>query len=168
LAQARREVELIQAGSVEIIATALVQPSQDPEDIKARIAAVERIAMEVAIAFEAAQGADVRDVSTPEKARLAGLSDYPGFDLLSKRPNDERSIEVKGRVGAGEIELTENEWARACNLRNRYWLYVVFDCGSAQPRLFKVQDPFGRLIAKSRGSVVIGYAEIVRSAEGAT
>ncbi|BAU49568.1 helicase [Sulfurifustis variabilis] len=162
--QARREAQLIQAGKVEIIATALVQPSQDLEDIKARDTAVERIAMEVAIAHDAAQGADVRDVSTPEKARLAGLSDYPGFDLLSKRSNDERGIEVKGRVGTGEIELTENEWARACNLRNRYWLYVVFDCGSAQPRLFKVQDPFGKLIAKSRGSVVIGYSEIVRSA----
>jgi SNF2 family DNA or RNA helicase len=165
--QARREVELIQPGAVEIIATALVQPSQDPEDIKARIAAVERIAMEVAIAHDAAQGADVRDVSTPEKARLAGLSDYPGFDLLSKRPGEERGIEVKGRVGTGEIELTENEWARACNLRNRYWLYVAFDCGSASPRLYKVQDPFGRLIAKSRGSVVIGYSEIVRTAEAA-
>ncbi len=167
LAQARREVELIQAGSVEIIATALVQPSQDPEDIKARDVEVERIAMEVAIAFEAAQGADVRDVSTPEKARLAGLSDYPGFDLLSKRTGEECGIEVKSRVGTGEIELTENEWARACNLRNRYWLYVVFDCGSASPRLFKVQDPFGKLIAKSRGSVVIGYGDIVRAAEAA-
>ncbi|MGE0483483.1 MAG: helicase-related protein [Gammaproteobacteria bacterium] len=162
--QTRREVDLIQPGAVEIIATALVQPSQDPEDVTARDAEVERIAMEVAIAHDAAQGADVKDVSTPEKARLAGLSDYPGFDLLSKRPNDERGIEVKGRVGTGAIELTENEWARACNLRNRYWLYVVFDCGTASPRLFKVQDPFGRLIAKSRGSVVIGYSEIVRSA----
>lgn len=163
--QARREVELIQPGAVEIIATALVQPSQDPEDAKARDAEVERIAMEVTIAHEAARGADVRDVCTPEKARLAGLSDYPGFDLLSKRPGEERGIEVKGRVGTGEIEVTENEWARACNLRNRYWLYVVFDCGSAQPRLFKVQDPFGSLIAKSRGSVVLGYTEIIQSAE---
>lgn len=34
------------------------------------------------------------------------------------------------------------------------------------PRLFKVKDPFGKLIAKSRGSVVIGYSEIVRCAEG--
>jgi len=163
----RREVDLIQRGVVEIVATALVQTSQDPEDVKARDAEVERIAMEVAIAHDAAQGADVRDVSTPEKARLAGLSDYPGFDLLSKRTGEERGIEVKGRVGTGEIELTENEWARACNLRNRYWLYVVFDCGSGSPRLFKVQDPFVRLIARSRGSAVIGYADIVRSAEAA-
>lgn len=168
LLQARREVELIQPGTVEILATALVQPSQDPEDIKARDAEVERIAMDVAIAFEAARGADVRDVSTPPKAKLAGLNDYPGFDLFSRRGNgdalEERGIEVKGRVGVGEIELTENEWARACNLRDKYWLYAVFDCGGTQPRLFRVQDPFANLIAKARGSVVIGYSDIVRSA----
>jgi hypothetical protein len=161
-------VDLIQPGSVEILATALVQPSQDPEDIKARDIEVERIAMEVAIAFESARGADVRDVSTPPKAKLAGLNDYPGFDLFSKRGKgdalEERGIEVKGRIGVGEIELTENEWARACNLRDKYWLYVVFDCGGNQPRLFRVQDPFANLIAKARGSVVIGYGDIVRSA----
>ena len=167
LLQARREVELIQPGTVEILATALVQPSQDPEDIKARDIEVERIAMEVSVAFEAARGADVRDVSTPPKAKLAGLGDYPGFDLFSRRNTgdvlEERGIEVKGRVGVGEIELTENEWARACNLRDKYWLYAVFDCGGNQPRLFRVQDPFANLIAKARGSVVIGYGDIVRS-----
>jgi superfamily II DNA or RNA helicase/DNA-binding XRE family transcriptional regulator len=163
--QARREVELIQPGRIEMLATALVQPSTDPDDIKARDAEVERIAVEVAIAFEAAQGADVRDVSTPPKARLAGLNDYPGFDLMSKRASEERGIEVKGRVGVGEIELTENEWARACILRERYWLYAVFDCGGVQPRLLRVQDPFAKLIAKARGSVVIAYRDIANAAE---
>jgi hypothetical protein len=66
----------------------------------------------------------------------------------------------------GEIELTENEWARACNLRDKYWLYTVFDCGTASPRLFRVQDPFAKLIAKVRSSVVIGYGDIVRCADG--
>lgn len=165
LLQARREVELIQAGRVEMLATALIQPSTDPDDIKARDAEVERIAVEVAIAFEAAQGADVRDVSTPPKARLAGLNDYPGFDLMSRRASEERGIEVKGRVGVGEIGLTENEWARACILRERYWLYAVFDCGGVQPRLLRVQDPFARLIAKARGSVVIAYSDIAKAAE---
>jgi len=128
---------------------------------------VERIAMEITTAAETAQGAVVRDVSTPPKARLAGLTDYPGFDLLSRRPADKRGIEVKGRVGPGEIELTENEWAKACNLRERYWLYAVFDCGTTKPRLFRVRDPFARLITKTRGSLVIGYADIARSAEAA-
>jgi superfamily II DNA or RNA helicase len=168
LTQARREVELIQVGDVDILATALIQPSQDPDDIKARDLEVERIAMEVAIAFESAQGADVRDVSTPPKALLAGLNDYPGFDLLSKGANRERGIEVKGRVGVSEIELTENEWARACILRDKYWLYAVFDCGSASPRLLRVQDPFAKLLAKARGSMVISYGEIAGSAEVAT
>lgn len=166
LARLRREVELIGPGAVDVIATALVQPSQDPEDIRARDAEVERIAMDLTVAHETAQGAEVRDVSTPAKARLAGLSDYPGFDLLSRRPvtqgGAERGIEVKGRVDTGEVALTENEWARACNLRERYWLYVAFDCGTAVPRLLKVQDPFGKLIARPKGGVAIGYAEIAR------
>lgn len=29
---------------------------------------------------------------------------------------EQRSIEVKGRASGGQIEVTENEWARACNL----------------------------------------------------
>ncbi len=165
LTQARRAVECIGPGRVELIATALVQPSQDPADIQARDLEVERIAMEVAIAAEAAHGAEVRDVSTPLKARLVGLTDYPGFDLLSKRPGEERGIEVKGRVGTGEVELTENEWAKACNLGERYWLYVVFDCGSPRPRLFRVQHPFRKLIAKAKGGMVFGYSDITRCAE---
>ena len=148
-----------------MLATALVQPSTDLDDIKALDAEVERIAVEAVIAFETSQGADVRDVSTPQKARLAGLNDYPGFDLLSKRELEERGIEVKGRVGVGVLELTENEWARACILRERYWLYAVFDCGGPHPRLLRVQNPFAKLIAKARGSVAISYSEIASAAE---
>lgn len=116
------------------------------------------------MAVEKAEGADVRDVSTPPKARLAGLSDYPGFDLFSKRPAEERGIEVKGRVGTGAIELTENEWARAINERERYWLYAVFDCGTPNPRLFRVQDPFGKLVAKATSGVMIGFSQVVQAA----
>jgi len=165
LNQAKREIELIQAGRVEIIASALIQPSQDPEDVRARDAEAERIGVEVSIAHEAARGAEVRDVSTPPKARLAGLTDRPGFDLLSRSAGEERAIEVKGRAGLGEVEMTENEWARACILRDKFWLYAVFDCGTAQPRLLRVQDPFAKLVAKARGSVMLAYGDIARSAE---
>ncbi len=166
VAQLRREVELIQPGEVELIATALVQPSFDVEDIKARDAEVERIAMEITIAHEISQGADVRDVSIPEKARVAGLTDYPGFDVLSKRhAGDERAIEVKGRVGTSDVELTENEWAKAINLRDRYWLYVVFDCGSATPRLARVRDPFGALLARAKGSFVVSASAVLGASE---
>ncbi len=63
----------------------------------------------------------VTDVSRPRLARAAGLEDNPGFDLLSNRPGEgSRGIEVKGRAGIGDVELTENEWPKACNQRERY------------------------------------------------
>ncbi len=100
----------------------------------------------------------------PDLARAAGLPDNPGFDLLSHRPgNENRAIEVKGRAGAGDIEVSANEWAKACNLRDGYWLYAVYDCATPSPRLVRVQDPFGRLLAKSKGSVLIGVSQVLEA-----
>ncbi len=123
--------------------------------------------MKIAQAFEEAAGAKVLDVHTPELARTAGLPDNPGFDLLSIRPeNEKRAIEVKGRAGTGDIEVSANEWAKACNMRQGYWLYVVYDCATPNPRLVRVQDPFGSLLAKSKGSVLISAKEIGQAARG--
>jgi hypothetical protein len=163
----RRESQLIVPGEVTFLAHALVVPTADPEDRKRHDADVEARAVQVAWAYEAGAGATVQDVSTPDKAVLAGLVPNPGFDLLSMRPVEgKRAVEVKGRAGEGDVELTENEWVQACNHRDRYWLYVVFGCATPTPRLLRVQDPFGKLIVKAKGSVVIGKAEIVKAAEG--
>ncbi|MCR4442853.1 MAG: helicase-related protein [Peptococcaceae bacterium] len=168
LAVLRREPELVAAGEVAFLAHALVVPSQDPEDKKRHDQEVERIAVRVAWGHEESRGCTVKDVSMPERALLAGLEARPGFDLLSRHPGgEERAIEVKGRAGAGDVELTENEWAKACNLRGRYWLYVVFDCVTAHPRLLRVQDPFGKLLVKNKGGVVIAEDEILAFAETA-
>jgi len=161
LAVLRREPELIAPGSITFVAHALVVPSSDPLDREQHDINVEIAAVKVAQAFEEAAGAKVLDVHTPELARTAGLPDNPGFDLLSIRPeNEKRAIEVKGRAGTGDIEVSANEWAKACNLRDGYWLYAVYDCATPGPRLVRVQDPFGRLLAKSKGSVLIGEREI--------
>ncbi len=166
LAALRREPELIEAGEIEFLAHALVVPTDDPEERKRFDAEVEAIAVKVARAYEEAAGAVVKDVSLPHLARAAGLEDYPGFDLLSHRADEgQRGIEVKGRVGVGEVELTENEWIKACNQRDRYWLYVVFDCGTPHPRLLRVRDPFGKLVVKAKGSVRIDGAAIFGAAE---
>ena len=157
------EAENIRAGEVALLAHALVVPAQDSEVIEQYDADVERIAVEVATANEVRFGAVVDDVSTPELARRAGLPDWPGFDLRSRRPaglsdagtsfdGEERAIEVKGRAGTGVIEMSENEWWKACNLRDRYWLYVVFDCATPRPRLVQVRDPFASLIMRDRES----------------
>ena len=161
-----REPNLIAAEHICFLAHALVVPSDDPEDQKRFDTEVEAIAMKVAMAYEEAAGAVVRDVSKPNLARAAGLSDNPGFDLLSQHAAyGQRGIEVKGRAAIGDVELTENEWAKACNLRERYWLYVVFDCGTAEPRLVRVQDPFKKLLVKAKGSVIIDDAEIFATSE---
>jgi superfamily II DNA or RNA helicase/DNA-binding XRE family transcriptional regulator len=163
LARLRRAPDLIDIGRIAFVAHALVVPSSRAEDRKHRDDAIEAIAMQFAIAHEQAQGADVKDVSKPHLARAAGLGEYPGFDLHAKHPSgEERAIEVKGRAEIGEIELTENEWARACNERGRYWLYVVFGCGTPMPRLHRVRDPFGSLLSRAKGGVVITAEEILR------
>lgn len=147
------EPSRIVPGEVVLIAHALVQPTVDPEARRRHDVTVEAIAVRVARAHEEAAGATVRDVTQPDRARAAGLTDWPGFDLLSRRPDaTERAIEVKGRAGSGGIQMEANEWAAACNLRGDYWLYVVFDCATPRPRLLRVRDPFGRLLARSRAT----------------
>lgn len=116
LAILQREPELIEPGHVEIVARALIVPSSDPVVLERHNREIELIAMYHARLHEESQGATVEDVSDPLLKR--------GHDLLSRRPNgDELAIEVKGRRGVGDVELTQNEWAKATNLREKYWLY---------------------------------------------
>jgi SNF2 family DNA or RNA helicase len=160
----RREAELISPRNIEFIAHALVVPSTDPVDREQYEAKTEQVAMALAWAFEESEGAIVKDVHTPELARAVGLPDNPGFDLWSIRPNQKRSIEVKGRAAVGEVEVYANEWAKACNLRDGYWLYVVYDCATPKPRLVRIQDPFAALLAKAKGSVMISAKAILEAA----
>ena len=155
LASVGNEPDGIHAGAVDFLVHALVVPALDPEDADLYDADVEAIAVDVATTYERDLSAIVRDVSVPERARRAGLPDWPGFDLLSRRPQivageyQELAIEVKGRRQRGGIQLTDNEWAKACNMRDKYWLYVVFDCATSNPWLVRIQDPFFTLLVGS-------------------
>ncbi|HYN25796.1 MAG TPA: DEAD/DEAH box helicase family protein [Pyrinomonadaceae bacterium] len=117
----------------------VARPSDEQEaqaDLK--FAAVERIAVQAAIAFEEARGCKVESVE----------SDTRGFDLISHRSvsdiarelSETRFIEVKGRAAVGEIALTANEYKTAQRLGDVYWLYVVFNCAS-QPQVTTIQNP---------------------------
>lgn len=178
LARLKREIELVVPGEVELFAHALVVPAGGEKDRQRLQANIEEVAMELARAHEEAEGARVTPVHTPELARVAGLSDHPGFDLLSTGPGHaRRCIEVKGRAGTGEVEVTENEWARACNLRGDYWLYVVYHCATPRPQLVRVQDPFQKLLVrpftrtqvgpvdKTALGVRIAHAQVVEAGE---
>ncbi len=174
LASLDAEPSLISPGETTVFACALVVPTDDPEERERHDAEVEAIAMRHALAHEEAAGARVRDVSKPALARREGLSDWPGFDLKSSRPAgdagpaEDRAIEVKGRAGTGDVGVTNNEWAAACNLRERYWFYIVFDCAAARPRLVKIRDPFARLLAKPKGGVTISASELLSAEDRET
>src|SRR5439155_10278206 len=113
----------------------------------------ERVAMELVMAHGRALCAREVDVHTPELSLQAGLNTpCPGFDVLShRRDGARRCIEVKGRARVGKIYISTNEWAAAANRRDEYWLYAVFDCASAAPRMVAVQDPFAKLVEKAAG-----------------
>ena len=97
--------------------------------------AVEAAAMERAVAYEQARGWEVEDVSAEAR----------GYDLLTHGPDGEvRYIEVKGRAGVGAVEISENEWLKAEQLEEDYWLYIVTDALKS-PALYLVQDPAHRL-----------------------
>jgi hypothetical protein len=165
-AEVAAEPDLLRAEPPEYLAHALVIPSIDPEERMRHDREIEKIAMQKAIGYEEEQGRSVVDVSVPERAVMQGLEACPGFDLLSRADNrDVLAIEVKGRAEVGEVEVSENEWAKACNLRDRYWLYVVFNCAGPRPELHRMQDPFGKLIARAQGGIVLDAISILQSAE---
>jgi hypothetical protein len=96
---------------------------------------IERIAMEVAMAHERQRGWRPEDVS----------EENLGFDVRSHGPGGEvRRIEVKGRAGEGAVRLSPNEWLKAQQLGETFWLYIVVNCAS-EPRLWVMPDPASRL-----------------------
>lgn len=47
------------------------------------------------------------------------------------------------------------------NFRERYWLYVVFNCGTVSLRPYRIRDPFGKLVADAKGGVVIRFQSVL-------
>ncbi len=95
----------------------------------------EEVAVAKAMAYERANG------RTPSSVESQNL----GFDIRSRSSTEIRYIEVKGRKGTGPIMLTANEWIKAARFGSEYWLYVVFDCATPNPRLIVIHDPAAHL-----------------------
>ena len=99
---------------------------------------IERIAIAMVTRHEVERGWVVESVESENR----------GFDLISRKPHPHdaktftavRFIEVKGRVGVGDVALSANEYKTAERMKEDFWLYVVFNCG-ATPDLHIVQDP---------------------------
>jgi len=98
-----------------------------------------------------------------------------GFDIRAHRIVDEatgevlvKRIEVKGRMRGQPIRLTTNEWYKAQQLAETYWLYVVWDPLGPAPEVIRIQNPAVRLDHAKREIAVARFFEIPAEAvEGA-
>lgn len=75
-----------------------------------------------------------------------------GFDIRAHRVVDEasgtidvRRIEVKGRIAGQPIRLTTNEWYKAQQLGDTYWLCVVWNPLTDDPKHIQIQNPAVKL-----------------------
>jgi superfamily II DNA or RNA helicase len=142
------QIAVVAQGKVEYLGTAIVDPTDVAGGGMRRDDECERAAMEFVMSFEAAQGWSPEDVSK--------LHDGSGFDIRSIGPPDGtgqrsiRRIEVKGRAADNQpVELTPNEWVQAGRHGDTYWLYVVWNAKSGQPRLLRIQNPAEALKGKA-------------------
>ena len=158
-------------GPVRLLATALVLP---PEGVLAEalppgepdadaIRASDLAAMGVVMAFERARGWEPHDVSR--------LHDKCGFDIRSFGPADPatgqrpvRRIEVKGRRRGQPVRMTANEWLKARQLADSYWLYVVWDPTTPARELIHVPDPGHRLEHVAREVRSVSHMELTSEA----
>lgn len=160
-------------GPVRHIASGLVLPASmeevgqvadelDPETRRR----IELAAEDVVVAYETGRGWEVERVGHQKI----------GFDIRSLGPADPqtgyrdpviglRRIEVKGRKRGQAIRLTTNEWYKAIQLGDTYWLYVVWD-PLDNPRSLPVivQNPAKRLDHAKREIAATRFYEIPAAA----
>ena len=90
-----------------------------------------------------------------------------GFDIRAHRVLDEstgevhvKRIEVKGRMRGQPVRLTTNEWYKAQQLAETYWLYVVWEPLGKSSELVRIHDPFAKLDHAKREIVAARFYEI--------
>jgi len=167
---------LARHGPVRHLATALVVPATmaagvpiglAPEDVDPEVRRrSEKAAEDLIVAFETARGWDCE--------RVGHLK--IGFDVRSLGPADSqtgyrdpvegiRRIEAKGRTRGQPIRLTTNEWFKATQLGDSYWLYVVWDpLGNPDAIPLMIRNPVKHLDHAKREVVAARYYDIPASA----
>lgn len=163
---------LAKHGPVQHVATALVLPSttaaadqlaQLAEDLDPEIRhRSEKAAEDVVLAYETARGWECE--------RVGHLK--IGFDIRSLGPaNPEngyrdpvegiRRLEVKGRSRDQAIRVTTNEWYKAAQLGDTYWLYVVWDqLDNPDSEPLRIRNPLKHLDHVKHEVVAARYFDI--------
>jgi superfamily II DNA or RNA helicase len=163
---------LAKHGPVRHVATALVLPSTRSVEEQIGVALAdldpevrrksEIAAEDVVIAYESGRGFECE--------RVGHLK--IGFDVRSLGPADTqtgyrdpvtgiRRIEVKGRRRGQPIRLTTNEWYKATQLADSYWLYVVWNpLDNPDPEPIRIQNPAKHLDHAKREVIAARYYDI--------
>jgi superfamily II DNA or RNA helicase len=122
----------------------------------------EKAAEDLVVAYETARGWECE--------RVGHLK--IGFDVRSLGPADPqtgyrdpvlgvRRIEVKGRQQGQPIRLTTNEWYKAAQLGDTYWLYVVWNpLANPDPEPLRIQNPVKHLDHAKREVIAARYFDI--------
>jgi len=165
-----KRLQIARTGPVRHIATAIVLTT-DP-DIQKQIADfTDELDLDLRrrseLAAEDLVVAALKDEGFPED-RIERVGHLKlGFDIRAHRVVDEttgqmlvKRVEVKGRMRGQPVRLTTNEWYKAQQLAETYWLYVVWDPLGDNPELVKIQNPAAKLDYAKRAIVAARFFEI--------
>ena len=143
--------------SPKFIGIIQVNPPNIQSDEMKRDVDSEKIAMEIVMEYERSQNRTPVDVS-----KEIG----PGFDIRSSDENGNvRLIEVKGRSLVGSVSLSYNEWFKAKDLGDDYYLYVVWNTANNPEKTPKIiQNPTNVLSPKENVHFIISQKEIEEKA----
>lgn len=167
-------LRIARTGPIQHLATALVlDPSTDPTMQMAAFAEemdpLIRRRSELA-AEDRVVAALIEEGFPPDRIQRVGAQKI-GFDIRAQRLRDAatgeievKRVEVKGRLRGQPVRLTTNEWYKAQQLAETYWLYVVWDPLGAEPTLVRIQDPAVKLDHAKRE--IVRFFEIAASAIG--
>ena len=117
-------------GWARVVAVPHDDDSEDDTDPESEAVAMEHVRNRLA-----GQGWKVTDVHTEGHS----------YDLYAERGSEQRCIEAKGLAGnasSAGVRLTGGELAKASQLGDEYWLYVVENCIDGEGRLYAAwQNP---------------------------
>ncbi|MGC8623937.1 MAG: helicase-related protein [Phycisphaerae bacterium] len=148
-------LQIARTGPVRHLATAIVLNAQG--EIAAQIGSLgrepdaalrqkkERQAEQIVIESLIAEGFPRENITRVGHQKI-------GFDIRAHRVIDPalgnievRRIEVKGYSRGNDIQLTVNEWYKAQQLRDTYWLCVVWDPLEPNHELIRIANPAEKL-----------------------
>ena len=113
----------------------VVAVQHDDEEAEEPDPESEAVAMRLVTSRLTAQGWKVTDVHTEGHS----------YDLYAERGSEQRCVEAKGLAGnasSAGVRLTGGELAKASQLGDEYWLYVVENCFDGEGRLYAAwQNP---------------------------